>query len=67
MEACLAQANGVQAYATTLVLLVLSWQFQLFNPARVYDLFGEILAALNIFSLLFCAFLYVKVCLPPPC
>ncbi len=64
MEACLAQANGVQAYVTTLVLFVLGWRLQLFSPARVYDLFGEILSALNIFSLIFCAFLYLKVCLP---
>ena len=33
----------------------------LFDPARVYDLFGEILAALSLFSLLFCLFLYIKV------
>ena len=31
------------------------------NPARVYDLFGEILAALSLFSLVLCAFLYFKV------
>lgn len=54
------QANGVQAYLTTLVLFFLGWQLQLFSPARVYDLFGEILSALNIFSLFFCAFLYFK-------
>ena len=33
----------------------------LWNPGRVYDLFGEMLAALNLFSLLFCVFLNVKV------
>ena len=55
------QANGVQAYLTTLGLFFLGWQLQLFSPSRVYDLFGEILSALNIFSLLFCAFLYFKV------
>lgn len=37
-------------------------RLQWFNPARVYDLFPEIIAALNIFSLAFCVFLYVKVC-----
>lgn len=55
------QANGVQAYLTTLALFFLGWQLQLFSPSRVYDLFGEILSAMNIFSLLFCAFLYFKV------
>lgn len=58
----LVQANGVLAYFTTLALFALGWQFRVFSPARVYDLFGEILAALNIFSLLFCLFLYFKVC-----
>lgn len=33
----------------------------IFNPARVYDLFGEILAALSLFSLVLCAFLVYKV------
>ena len=55
------QANGVLAYFTTVVLFFLGWQCKVFSPARVYDLFGEILAALNIFSLLFCLFLYFKV------
>ena len=55
------QANGVQAYLTTLALFFLGWQLQLFSPSRVYDLFGEVLSAMNIFSLLFCAFLYFKV------
>ena len=35
-------------------------RLQLFNPARVYDLFGEMLSALNIFSLFLCLFLYFK-------
>ena len=54
------QANGVQAYLTTLVLFFTMWKLNIYNPARVYDLFGEILAALNIFSLAFCLFLYIK-------
>ena len=57
----LVQANGVLAYFTTLALFALGWQFKVFSPARVYDLFGEVLAALNIFSLAFCLFLYFKV------
>ena len=31
------------------------------DPSRIYDLMGEILSALNRFSLGLCAFLYVKV------
>ena len=60
------QANGVLAYFTTLALFVLGWQLKVFSPARVYDLFGEILSGLNVFSLLFCLFLYFKVSSPMP-
>ena len=55
------QANGVQAYLVTLALFFLGWRTGAFSPARVYELFGEILSALNLFSLAFCCFLYVKV------
>lgn len=54
------QANGVQAYLLTLALFFLGWRAGVFSPARVYELFGEILSALNLFSLAFCCFLYVK-------
>uniref|UniRef100_A0A061S7K6 7-dehydrocholesterol reductase n=1 Tax=Tetraselmis sp. GSL018 TaxID=582737 RepID=A0A061S7K6_9CHLO len=54
------KANGMQAYVTTLVLFFAVWGSGIYNPARVYDLMGEILAALNIFSLLFCLFLNIK-------
>ena len=56
----LRQANGVQAYLVTLALFFLGWRTGVFSPARVYELFGEILSALNLFSLAFCCFLYVK-------
>ena len=59
----LRQANGVQAYLVTLGLFFLGWRAGVFSPARVYELFGEILSALNLFSLAFCCFLYVKACL----
>lgn len=32
-----------------------------FDPAHVYDILPEIISALNVFSLAFCAFLYLKV------
>ncbi len=54
------QANGVQAYAVTLALFFAGWRLGAFSPARVYELFGEILSALNLFSLAFCGFLYAK-------
>jgi hypothetical protein len=50
----------VQAYAVTLALFFAGWRLGAFSPARVYELFGEILSALNLFSLAFCGFLYAK-------
>ena len=60
MRLPLRQANGVQAYLVTLALFFLGWRTGVFSPARVYELFGEILSALNLFSLAFCCFLYAK-------
>ena len=50
----------MQAYVVTLALFFAGWRLGVFSPARVYELFGEILSALNLFSLAFCCFLYVK-------
>ena len=50
----------MQAYLVTLALFLLGWRTGAFSPARVYELFGEILSALNLFSLAFCCLLYVK-------
>ncbi|CAD7699090.1 unnamed protein product [Ostreobium quekettii] len=54
------KANGVAAYVTTLMMLALLWRLDLFNPAQVYDKFGEILMVTNIFALGLCVFLNVK-------
>ena len=51
----------MQAYLVTLVLFFVGWRCGAFSPARVYELVGEILSALNLFSLAFCCLLYVKV------
>lgn len=59
------KANGVLAYFVTLGLFALSWSVGIFNPGHVYDLLPEIIAALNIFSLAFCAFLYIKGTMSP--
>ena len=53
--------NGVLAFELSMFLYWLfSWQLGLFSPTILYDHFGEILGALNVFSLLFCFFLYFK-------
>lgn len=55
------KANGVLAFITTLGFFYLgSYQMGLFSPTIIYDNFGAILGALNIFSLFFCLFLLIK-------
>ncbi len=56
------KANGVAAFATTMILFVglSSWGVGLFPASIIYDNFGDILGALNIFSLFFCLGLYLK-------
>ena len=60
------KANGPLAFAITLALyLVGSLVLGLFPASIIYDHFGELLGALNIFSLVFCLFLYAKGRLAP--
>lgn len=56
------KANGVASYLTTLGVLAGATAAGWVDPSRVYDKWGEILSALNAFSLLFCAGLWAKVC-----
>jgi 7-dehydrocholesterol reductase len=55
------KANGLLAYASTLVLFFLgAYHFRFFSPTILYDHFPELLGALNFFSFLFCLFLLIK-------
>ncbi|CAN0880396.1 7-dehydrocholesterol reductase [Linum grandiflorum] len=54
------KANGVLAYAVTIVTYVGLWWSGILNPAMVYDHLGEIFSALIFGSLVFCVFLYIK-------
>lgn len=55
------KSNGFSCYAVTLLAFYLgSYQFNLFSPTIIYDNFGPLLGALNLFSLIFCLFLYLK-------
>lgn len=55
------RTNGVLAYLTTLAMFyVCAFQLHLFSPTIIYDNFGGILGALNLFSLCFCLFLFIK-------
>ncbi|XP_025110716.1 7-dehydrocholesterol reductase-like isoform X2 [Pomacea canaliculata] len=61
--------NGFACFATTMVTFVLLTivlkTFFSVSPTLIYDRFDEVLAALNIFSILFCLFLYLKGLLAP--
>ena len=55
------KANGVLAFLTTLALFLgASYGLHLFQASIVYDNFGGIVGALNVFSVVFCALLYFK-------
>ncbi len=55
------KANGLLSFLVTMGIFSLcSFGLHLFSPTIIYDHFGAILGALNIFSLLFCIFLYLK-------
>lgn len=55
------KANGVMCYFLTIGLFCFSsFGLGLFRASIVYDHLGEILGAMNIFSLVFCAMLYLK-------
>jgi 7-dehydrocholesterol reductase len=60
------RANGMACFLITLaVYLGGAYTLRLFSPTLIYDHFGELLGALNLFSLIFCAFLYFKgICYP---
>lgn len=58
--------NGLLAFGLTMALFVgLSWGLGWFSPSVLYHRFGELLGALNLFSLLFCGALYLKGRLAP--
>lgn len=53
-------ANGMACYLITLATLLLLAFLDLFDPAVVYDKFGNILASMNVFAWGFCTMLLVK-------
>jgi 7-dehydrocholesterol reductase len=58
--------NGVAAYLVTCAtFLGASYGLGLFSPTIIYDHFPGLIGALNVFSLLFCLFLYFKGRLAP--
>lgn len=60
------KANGVPSFLITLAAFLLgSYVFRWFSPTIIYDNMGEILGALNLFSLFFCLFLYLKGIMAP--
>lgn len=53
-------ANGTACYWITLLTLLLLAQWDLFDPASVYDNYGKILASMNVFAWCFCTMLLIK-------
>jgi hypothetical protein len=58
-------ANGTACYAITILTLLVSAHLGVLDPASIYDMYGNILASLNVFAWLFCDALYVKGHLAP--
>jgi 7-dehydrocholesterol reductase len=55
------KANGVWAFCATMALWwLLTGPLDWVDASIIYDHFGELLGALNVFSLVFCAFLALK-------
>ncbi|KTC83492.1 7-dehydrocholesterol reductase [Legionella cincinnatiensis] len=53
--------NGFFAFSVTMATFcVASFGFNLFSASILYDNLGALFGALNLFSLIFCAFLYLK-------
>jgi 7-dehydrocholesterol reductase len=52
--------NGLTSFAITLVAFVLGAKLEFYSLSILYDKMGELLGALNVFSLVFCLFLYLK-------
>eukprot|EP00471_Norrisiella_sphaerica_P010866 CAMPEP_0184495956 /NCGR_PEP_ID=MMETSP0113_2-20130426/32783_1 /TAXON_ID=91329 /ORGANISM="Norrisiella sphaerica, Strain BC52" /LENGTH=371 /DNA_ID=CAMNT_0026882389 /DNA_START=89 /DNA_END=1201 /DNA_ORIENTATION=+ len=53
-------ANGVQCLLISIVTFTILGYLEIFDPTRIYDKFGEILSALNLFALVFCTMLTIK-------
>ena len=55
------RANGVPCFLITMAAFCIgSFGLHLFSPTIIYDNFGPLLGALNLFSLCFCLLLYFK-------
>lgn len=54
------KANGIACYIITLFTIVVMQVFNVYNFARVYDKFGNVLSSLNAFAWIFCTMLLFK-------
>ncbi len=53
-------ANGTACYLITLLSILVLGYTGVWNPAQIYDHFGEILSSMNIFAWCFCTVLLIK-------
>jgi len=54
------KANGLQCYLATMATVLGLAYYEQFDPAVIYDKFGNILSSMNVFALAFCAVLLIK-------
>lgn len=55
------KANGIACFFITVVTFIIAtYKLHWFSPTIIYDNMGPLLGALNLFSLVFCFFLYLK-------
>ena len=54
------KANGVACYLISIVALFASHHYDIFKPAEVYDLLGNLLGSIVVAALVFCTVLYFK-------
>jgi 7-dehydrocholesterol reductase len=54
------KANGLACYFITLFTVIIMQVCNVYNFARVYDKFGNILSSLNVFAWVFCLMLLIK-------
>ena len=53
-------ANGFECYLITIATLIILTYYDIIQPDIVYDMMGQLLSSMNLFAILFCAFLTFK-------
>ena len=54
------KANGVQCYLISIATFCILTAQGIIDPGVVYDMFGELVSSMNLFSMIFCLVLCIK-------